>query len=142
MYRFLLKKDIYNGVGINVLNCKIIQHDDTHGGLQNDGDLFILVECNNINKKELARIEEWRKLPLTQNLVFEIYGDMDETTGYYPSTAEKYKIPLLKNGYYAFINKNSKNNKLGNIENGIPNNYILAIYDSDKKMLYYFEHDV
>lgn len=141
-YRFLLKKNIYDEIGINVINCKVVNSYDSHGGMQYDGDLFVQVECKKIKEEALRKIKGWRALPLTNNLAFRIYGDIEQKNDLFQPTTEMYSIPIIENGYYLFIDRDGKSNKLEDIVNGKPYNYTLAIYDNSEKILYYFEHNV
>ena len=126
-------------LGINIDNCKIENEKNTHGGFLGDGDYFAKLVCRNINDNEIKT--KWKLLPVVKELqdVLEMKQcDSNSCIDVY----EKYKIPKLDNGYYYFLNR--KGNTTSNNEETFDNssyNFSVAIYDSDNKIIYFYEID-
>ena len=115
-------------------NMKQLNDIDTHGGFLNDGTYFAKIKCMNINYNQLSN--NWKKLPLSDSL--KMINDMEycDKEGCF-NIYEKYNIPNITNGYYYFIDKN-------NIEYEYyitSLNFILALFDKDTNIIYYYELD-
>ena len=58
--------------------------------------------------------------------------------------AGKAGIPMVKNGYWIFIDRYDDQHTFNNVENLFNRgsfNFTIAIYDTDNSVLYYFEFD-
>ncbi len=141
--------DIKEKTNVSFKTCKIINEKDTHGGFLGEGKKSVIYQCGkNFDTKNIRK--KWKRLPLSENLNINLYGDAVKNGITYPKKEEKdYAIPKIENGYYYFIDNYSMRYKDVNniysdekiLDIGRPNNFTLTIYDIDKNYLYYYEID-
>ena len=87
---------------------------------------------------------QWEKLPLTENLELIMYGGVKDGITYGYNLAHTADIPKVENGYYFFLDKHSGSTDRhsdAELFGRYSFNFSLAIYDSDKKILYYLKED-
>ena len=115
------------------------KYEDTHGGFHGDGESIDKIYLNDFQAKIfLKKIKEnknWRKLPVTSELYTRIISNIDNFD---------ITIPEIENGYWFFLDRNSEAiNKYDEkaIYDRYSYNYSVAIYDTDTKILYYYELD-
>lgn len=116
---------------------------ETHGGFLGDGDTFIEIQFPNGSFEQvISECEEWRELPLTENLKIIIYGISNEERIWEPRVAGE--IPEIRNGYYYFEDRHSESSDKyddSEIFDRYSYNYTIAVYDADTMTLYYCEED-
>ena len=130
-------KYISKRLNINLDSCKIIESEDSHGGFLGDGQYFAKVSCTNVD------INNWKKLPLSEELQKAVDMKWCDDNGC-NDIYEKYNIPKIKNGYYYFYDRNSKSinpKDDTDLNNRTSYNFTVAIYDSDNKIIYFYEVD-
>jgi len=97
--------------------------------------------------EELENNTSWSKLPLTDNLNIAVYGKktISESIGpFVINDKGDACFPLVDNGYYFFLDRNSESKDEKddtNLLNRNSFNFTVAIYDIDKKVLHYYELD-
>lgn len=127
-------------IGIDISGSEIIEKTDTHGGFHGDGKLIVQVEiCNKNFEQELKETGKWSQEPseLTEIL---LYGNEE----WNPYIADDNGEPLMKkieNGYYFIINNTDSNNEDIEWSEMYSINAIVAVYDVDNNILYYYEID-
>lgn len=127
-------------IGIDISGSEIIEKTDTHGGFHGDGKLIVQVEiCNKNFEQELKETGKWSQEPseLTEIL---LYGNEEWS----PYIADDNGEPLMKkieNGYYFIINNTDSNNEDIEWSEMYSVNAIVAVYDVDNNILYYYEID-
>ena len=133
--------DLSNKLEIDNLNCQIEESIDTHGGFLGDGDYFAKLNCKDYQDTEITI--NWKELPLStelQNVMDMKWCDEKDCLNVY----ERYHIPNITKGYYYFLDRHSEStNKKSaeNINNRASYNFTLGIYDSENKILYFYELD-
>ena len=144
-------KDISQTLNVDVSNAIILQNLDSHGGFHGDGSTYIEMEFgddeNIVFVEELENNTSWSKLPLTDNLNIAVYGKktISESIGpFVINDKGDACFPLVDNGYYFFLDRNSESKDEKddtNLLNRNSFNFTVAIYDIDKKVLHYYELD-
>lgn len=127
-------------IGIDISGSEIIEKTDTHGGFHGDGMMFVQIEIDNKNfEQELKKSGKWSQEPseLTEIL---LYGN-EEWSPYIADDNGKPLMKKIKNGYYFIINNTDSNEKESEWEEMSSVNVIVAVYDVDNNILYYYEID-
>jgi len=129
------------GINLNPGSCKILYTKETHGGMGNDGDFMVVVNCE-MQKDEIKKLtESWDETPLSEDLNILVYGGKKNDINYKISNImDYYPLPEIKTGKYIFIDKNQQTNNKFSLED-IPRNYIIAIYNYENNVLYFYECD-
>lgn len=146
-----LIKDISKTVEISLSDGIISESIDSHGGFNGDGITYVEVmfpegEEETITE-EIENNEGWRRLPLTNNLNTAVYGKKSPSGSIGPFVTDddgKPLIPIVDNGYYFFIDRQEEGQEMKDdkkLLGGFSLNFTIAIYDTDNKILYYFELD-
>ena len=128
---------------LNLEDCKIEEDKDTHGGFLGDGEYFAKIICTNKQESEIK--SKWNELPLSpelQEAMNIIRYDGNGGNNVY----DKYNIPNIEDGYYCFVDRHSeavlKDNKNDeDLNKRSSYNFTVGIYDSENKILYYYELD-
>jgi len=144
-------KDISKTVGISLPDGIISQNIDSHGSFNGDGITYVEVMFPKGEKEtiteEIENNEGWRKLPLTNNLHTAVYGKKSPSGSTGPFVTDddgNPLIPIVDNGYYFFIDRQEEGQEMKDdkkLLGGFSLNFTIAIYDTDNKILYYFELD-
>lgn len=125
----------------NFENCIIEYDEDTHGGFLGDGDYFAKIICTeDVNGKIQSN---WNKLPLPEEIQVVMNMIQCNKDGCY-SIYDQYNIPRTENGYYYFYDRHSDSTDRTNsadLNNRSSYNFSIGIYDSQNKILYYYELD-
>lgn len=144
-------EEVTEKTGLDVSAGKEVTVSDTHGGFHGDGTTYGVLEFSDDKlEKQIKEDEKWKKLPLDEGAETLAYGtrremgDTVEISGPYMTDDEGNALmPKVENGYYFLLNK--QNGKIGmtreEIRSEPSHNVILAIYDTDKQMLYFCEED-
>lgn len=130
-------KYISKRLNINLDSCKIIESEDSHGGFHGDGQYFAKISCTEID------INDWKELPLSEELQKTVGMHWCDDNGC-NDIYEKYNIPKIKNGYYYFYDRHSESTNPKDdtdLNNRNSYNFTEAIYDSDNKIIYFYEAD-
>lgn len=124
------KNYIEKAMNIDLKNCILKEERDSHGGFLGDGEYFAKIEC-----KEFELTNNFKKLPMSSYL--ESLMNIEICSSDKCQNAfERYKIPKLKLGYYYFVDR-----KPSSYDIKTTSNFSLVIYDSAKKIIYYYELD-
>ena len=137
-----IKQEIF----VDVSTCNIEIDNNNHGGLLGDGHYYVKLDCSNDYVNIKNQINEWKQLPLTQNLDYMMYGreDTENITYVGDGIANELGIPKIKNGYYKFIDRHRETIDPTNdsaLFDRYSYNFTLALYDLDTNILYYYELD-
>lgn len=130
--------------GISEKGFVIVAEQDTHGGFHGDGTYSIVLDCSDKKTNIYKKIDDWRPLPLSENLQLIMYGGVRDGMTYGYNLAQDNNIPIITNGYYCFLDRHSRavdkysDNELFNRHSF---NFSLAIYDTDTDTLYYIRED-
>lgn len=135
------KKEISKTIELNLNKCNIEKSIDNHGGFLGDGDSFVKIKCEEVDKNELEK--NWKKLPLSNNIkeVLEMEQCDDNEC---KNVFKRYEIPEIENGYYYFLDRHtdSKDKKDDtNLNNRSSYNFSIALYNSNEKIIYFYELD-
>ena len=137
-----IKQEIF----VDVSGCNIEIDNDEHWGFLGDGDYYVKLDCSDDYVNINNQINEWKQLPLTQNLYYKMYGreDTENITYVGDGIASELGIPEIKNGYYKFIDRHRETIDPTNdsaLFDRYSYNFTLALYDLDTNILYYYELD-
>ena len=122
----------------------VVEELDTHGGFRGDGSYYLILDCSNNKEKALKKVEDWNKLPLSENLNLIMYGGEKDGVTYGYELAKEAHIPKIENGYYIFEDRSSESTDSADdteLFDRYSFNFSIAIYDSDTNKMYYFEFD-
>ena len=134
---------IKNQIDIDISFCTIEDDQDKHSGFLGDGYSIIKANCSKDYQKLLKQLNHWNKFPLSENLQLVMYGGERNGMIYAYHLAEEANIPLISNGYYYFLNRNSnvKEKDSDDLFSQYSFNFTLALYDIDTNLFYYYEYD-
>lgn len=122
----------------------IVEELDTHGGFHGDGSYYLILDCSGNKEEALEIVQDWKKLPLSENLNLLMYGGEKYGINYVYELAEEAHMPKIENGYYIFEDRHSESKDSAD-DSGIfgrySYNFSIAVYDSDIDKLHYFEFD-
>ncbi|MBR4434760.1 MAG: hypothetical protein IKS90_01520 [Clostridia bacterium] len=133
--------------GAKVSKAKLVSHSDSHGGFLGDGITFMVIDCSELDGGLEESMSAWRELPMSDELHLNLFGDTvvekDGTSYDYNGLLLDYGIPDVRNGLYYFKNRNqdAKGEDDEDIYHAISYNFTFALYDSETRMLYYYELD-
>lgn len=149
---------ISESVGVDCSKGEVVISEDTHGGMQGDGQTYIELSFpNGEPEEEMKQNAYWKELPLSKNVSAIVYG-YDEITefGAYSQNAmfldysdslsyPKPRIPEIENGYYYFedrlLTDENRWDDSEVLEREAHYNFIFAIYDKDTQRLYFGERN-
>lgn len=141
-------KYISNTLGIDLPKDIAIKLDDTHGGFHGDGTTFTKIEfkdkISEDIKTEIENNNHWSKLPLSENIHLIMYGGTKGTHIYLYNLAKQVGLPMVRNGYWIFIDRYGNNHILNDDKKLFDRgsfNFTISIYDTNNNVLYYFEFD-
>lgn len=93
---------------------------------------------------QIKNNDNWKALPLSQNVELEMYGGKKGTVTYESDLAKKLDMPKIQHGYWIFIDRFNNETRVTDGEGLFPRysaNYTLGIYDIDSNTLYYCKFD-
>jgi hypothetical protein len=135
-------------LGIDPSSATVVESSDSHGGFQGDGLLFKQIRfADDSVGAILSQRDEWKPLPLSENLTTLVYGVTTETSQdgpYLTNEANEPVFPEVQNGYYYFEDRHSKSVDPYDDTDVLERysfNFTIAIYDTDTNTLYYAEFD-
>jgi hypothetical protein len=135
-------------LGIDPSSATVVESSDSHGGFHGDGLLFAQISIADDSVGTLlSQRDEWKSLPLSENLTALVYGvatEAGQTGPYLTNDANEPVFPEIQNGYYYFEDRHSKSTDPYDDTDVLERasfNFTLAIYDTDTDTLYYAEFD-
>lgn len=140
IYDFTLKKYLFysSHIEIQIPIFAKIEEKDTHGGFHGDGETFVKIYLSDKQtQKFISKINKnlhWQELPMPKLLQNCASNSIDEGI----------EIPFVNNGYWFFLNRQSKVTDKYNyneIVNIASSNYSIAIFDTASNVLYYYALD-
>lgn len=145
------KKYISKTLGIDLSGGTVAVNVDSHGGFHGDGITYVEITFSENDNKAIVEAiennEDWRRLPLSENLNIVIYGKESswESIGPYVTDDEgKTIFPMVYNGYYFFTDRHRESKDAKDdtdLLNRYSFNFTIAIYDTDGQTLHYCEFD-
>ena len=141
------QEEISEVINIDVTSGIVEYHYDSHGGFHGDGLEFITLSFLDNSILEQIKINEnWKELPLTENVKKAVYGnsnDPDDCSALIKEgNSSNEFFPQITNGYYYFYDKQSVDPyDDSDLFNRYSWNFIIIIYDLDTNMLHYAEFD-
>lgn len=129
-------------LGVSAQHGTVLSHEDTHGGMGNDGHTFTVISFSDDHCPRGLQ-GNWNPLPLTENLSVLLYGG--KTRGPALTDEEgKCRIPVIEEGYYTFRDRHPEAEDPTSdfaIFRRHSFNYTIGLYDTETKTLYYFKED-
>lgn len=148
-----LRQEVSKTLSLDLKDCTIVAHTDTHGGFHGDGETVAIFtwEDSSAAESEIAQSSDWHSLPLSDDLQSVFYGTTWEEDGTLcsrgPLAAGEDGAPLfpaVENGYYFFLDRSSESTDRHSSEglwDRYSFNFTAALYDADSSTLYYYELD-
>lgn len=130
--------------GFKTSEFTIVDEEDTHGGFHGDGSYYLILDCSEKAEEAGEIIEDWKPLPLTENLQLIMYGGVKDGENYGYNLAEISKWPVINNGVYKFVDRHHEaveETDDADLFDRYSFNFSIAVYDLDTNTLYYFELD-
>ena len=122
----------------------VVEELDTHGGFLGDGSYYLILDCSDNKEQALEKVQDWNKLPLSENLNLIMYGGEKDGVAYGYELAEEAHMPQIENGCYMFEDRHSESKESrddSDLFDRYSFNFSIAVYDSDTDKMYYFEFD-
>lgn len=136
-------------LGIDLPRGEVLENVETHGGFHGDGETYVVIQLEEDISEILQAAQYWHPLPMSENVSTIFYGrETDAVTYGAHLTDENYDpiLPQIQNGYYYFYDRNSQaTDPADDADLFIPGrsfNYTTAVYDAEKRLLYYFKFDI
>lgn len=136
-----INQKIARDLEIRVPSSLEFEYEDTHGGFHGDGITLAQAELgdkdisNIINKSKT----KWKQAPISVERQLLIYGSSSDGSRTIPNTDDS-RIPIIKNGYWIFKDRASKEYK-ERFPDARIGNYSLGAIDLDTKTFYYLKFD-
>lgn len=130
--------------GFSKQDYTVVAEEDTHGGFHGDGAYYLILDCSDHAETALKIAEDWKPLPLSENLELLLYGGEKDGVHYDYNLCDQAHLPVIENGYYWFEDRNSEAadpEDDSELFSRSSFNLSLALYDSDINIFYYFEYD-
>jgi len=151
MLLFLVIKPVDNYIdktkqyfGFTKKDFLVVEELDTHDGFQGEGLYYLILDCSHNKTKSMQIVKNWKKLPLSENLNYIMYGEVKDGLTYGYELAKEAHIPKIENGYYIFKDEHSQSKDSTDDTELLDRhsyNFSIAIYDCDTDQMYYFEYD-
>lgn len=141
---------VEKNLGVSLSGGTLAGGFDSHGGFHYDGLEYVEISLSGDISESIKHAKGWRAFPLPDEISLIIYGGHSGDTEYAPQitdvNGDTPLIPQIKNGYYFFFDKQNAEQNLDPYDysktlSGVSVNYLLAVYDSDSKKLYFCEYD-
>lgn len=130
--------------GFNIAEFTVVAEEDSHGGFLGDGAYYLILDCSENIEQAKELINDWKPLPLTENLQLIMYGGTKNSVHYAYNLAEEAHWPVINNGVYKFVDRHSEavdKSDDTNLFSRTSFNFSIAVYDFDTNILYYYELD-
>ena len=130
--------------GFTKKDFSVVEEFEEYGGFPADGSHYLILDCSDNKKKAMKIIEDWNKLPLSENISIAMYGGEKDGIGYGFEFAKEAHMPKVENGYYIFKDNQLKGTDSSNdsaLLNRSSFNFEIAVYDCDADKIYYFKID-
>lgn len=116
--------------------------EDTHGGFHGDGETYVVIQFYDEDDFKIPESGFWHQLPLSENIYSFLY-DYEHHSQLREMISGEW-IPQVENGAYFFFDRNDGSISQSNDEYLLTRgafNFILAVYDAENQILYYYELD-
>ena len=147
------KEYVESHLDINTESAQIDTVIEPPRSFNGDGNTYVVLNfSDNPITEEIKEKENWKQLPLTENLATIIYGgekdgkQIDAFVCDYDGGAKTGipLIPQIENGYYYFKDRHLDAKDIyddSKIFERESYNYTIAIYDEDTNLLYFWSED-
>lgn len=140
--------EISEVLGVDVSAGEVVSESDSHGGFHGDGSGVIEIHfADTAFSEQIEGNEEWKLLPLTENLTALVYGVHTESSSVGPMIHNGDGIPVIpevESGYYFFLDRHSQSTDPkddSEVLGRASYNFTIAIFDTENQILYYMELD-
>ena len=143
-FAFSADKYINKKINLDINGCDININKDERMGFNGDGIRYVKASCTKNSKNMIKQVNNWNKLPLSQNLELIMYGGEKDNVEYDYDLAKNQNIPKIENGYYLFIDRHKSSTDTSSDKDLFDRtsfNFTLAMYDIDSNTLYFYEFD-
>ena len=135
------EKQIKRRTGVDLSGANLISEYDTHSG-NGDGVSCSIYDTKDTDiNRQIVQSGKWSPLPADDTVHTLLWGMSDESSKTGPYLFDENEQPLVKyadNGYYILIDRHSLS---GNILERGSFNLTIALYDTDRQLLYYCKLD-
>ncbi len=138
------KEYVESYLDINTKSAQIESVISEPRSFNGDGNTYVVLSfSDNPITDDIKEKENWKQLPLTENLATIVYGKENVDDGITNDDDELF-IPQIENGYYYFEDRHLDAKEIYNdseIFNRESYNYTIAIYNEDTNLLYFWSED-
>ena len=130
-------------MGFDLTAFSVVEERDNQGFF-GDGDYYLILDCSSNADEAKKIIEDWKPLPLSENLQLIMYGGEKNGTHYGYDLAQNAHWPRIEHGCYQFVDRNSESKNPGDdseLFDRYSFNFEIAVYDLDSDYLYYYRFD-
>ena len=133
---FSILRRVGRRLNLDLGRSELREFRDTHGGFLGDGDTFAVVQLTEeqaLDAESMMAYGEpwWHPLPLTEELTRVLWGDA-------PLCRD---VPEVENGWYYFYDAQGHPYIEESIFSRFSFNFVLAVYDAESRMIYYYKLD-
>lgn len=142
--RLPLSRNNKSVMGFDPSAFSVVEERDTHGGFLGDGDYYLILDCSSNADEARKIIEDWKPLPLSENLQLIMYGGEKNGVQYGYDLAQNAQWPRIEHGCYQFADRHSESKNPDDdseLFDRYSFNFEIAIYDLDSDYLYYYRFD-
>ena len=134
------QRHISESLQIDASKGTVVNSYDDHSGFHGDGTSYVVLSFENDELEQgIAAPGGWNHLPLTENLETLIYGTRTDTETIGPFIG--ITMSRAEQGYWYFYDRQGETTDDSDVLNRRSFNYIFALYDAEKDLLYYCEYD-
>lgn len=145
-------KEMSRYLEIDLSAGRIISQKDMHGGFLGDGRTFIIMELEETDgerlEAEITAASHWNLLPMVGNTAKAAYGEtrygVEHMGGLAKTRDNEFFFPEVSQGYYFFYDRHRESVDPYD-DTGLFHrsswNFVLALYDSEADVLYYYKLD-
>ena len=130
--------------GFTKKDFSVVEEFEDYGGFPVDGSHYLILDCSDNKQKAFEIINDWNKLPLSENLNIAMYGGEKDGVIYDYELAKEAHIPKIENGYYIFEDRHSESSDSkddSELFDRYSFNFSIAVYDCDTDKMYFFKFD-
>ena len=133
---------------IDLSRATLVEYQDSHGGFHGDGETVAVItlpeDTASLAESMMEYGAQWQKLPLREDLSLALYGGMEGDTQRMPLFADANGDPIapeVTKGWYYLDDALGEPYIEASIFSRTSFDFCLALYDVERRTLYYFELD-
>ena len=134
---------------LDLSRATLVEYQDSHGGFHGDGETVAIITLpeemvSEAESRMLHGTPWWQPLPLREDAALALYGGMDGDVQRMPLFADANGDPIapeVTKGWYYLYDAQGEPYIETSLFSRASFNFCLALYDAERRTLYYFELD-